>query len=308
MRRVRMRRRLDDDRNAPGSTTELFYGDPFDPFRPSAYRAQGEALTTLLYDDQGFLITMERDTSRWLVATDQVGSPRFVVDDATGSVVKTIGYDTFGHQRTDSAPSFVLPIGYAGGIYDPTTGLVRMGRRDYDPSTGRWTARDPAFLTGGQLNLYAYVESSPIGLRDPSGQFCIGGSAFAGIGGGGKGFSACGELGFGVGEGVDVSPVAEIDDNFIGSEVGAKVGIAGVASFGCEGSYGSDDFSLDPCHHKLDGDCKAGILGNELSLFKPENGPTTGLLGPGPDAHAKLFQAEAKATVKTCQAIEWSLF
>ena len=29
--------------------------------------------------------------------------------------------------------------GFAGGLHDPDTALVRFGARDYDPATGRWT-------------------------------------------------------------------------------------------------------------------------------------------------------------------------
>ena len=45
----------------------------------------------------------------------------------------------------------------AGGIADDVTGLVHFGFRHYDPESGRWMARDPIFLGGGQWNLYAYV-------------------------------------------------------------------------------------------------------------------------------------------------------
>ena len=36
-----------------------------------------------------------------------------------------------------------IPFGFAGGLYDEDTGLIRFGARDYDPSVGRWTAKDP---------------------------------------------------------------------------------------------------------------------------------------------------------------------
>jgi RHS repeat-associated protein len=54
----------------------------------------------------------------------------------------------------DSNPGF-QPFGFAGGLYDRDTGLVRFGARDYDAETGRWTARDPILFAGGQGNLYA---------------------------------------------------------------------------------------------------------------------------------------------------------
>ncbi|MCB9610787.1 MAG: hypothetical protein H6716_29655, partial [Polyangiaceae bacterium] len=36
-----------------------------------------------------------------------------------------------------------VPFGFAGGIHDADTGLVRFGARDYDAVTGRWTSKDP---------------------------------------------------------------------------------------------------------------------------------------------------------------------
>jgi RHS repeat-associated protein len=47
----------------------------------------------------------------------------------------------------DSNPGF-QPFGFAGGLYDPDTGLVRFGARDYDAAAGRWTANDPRGLAG----------------------------------------------------------------------------------------------------------------------------------------------------------------
>ena len=38
----------------------------------------------------------------------------------------------------DTNPGF-QPFGFAGGIYDLHTGLVRFGARDYYPEAGRWT-------------------------------------------------------------------------------------------------------------------------------------------------------------------------
>jgi RHS repeat-associated protein len=59
---------------------------------------------------------------------------------------------------------------FAGGLYDPDTGLVLFGARDYDAQTGRWTAKDPILFGGGQENLYAYVGNDPVGSIDPSGE------------------------------------------------------------------------------------------------------------------------------------------
>jgi RHS repeat-associated protein len=44
--------------------------------------------------------------------------------------------------RLDSNPGF-QPFGFADGLYDRDTDLVRFGARDYDLETSRWTAKDP---------------------------------------------------------------------------------------------------------------------------------------------------------------------
>ncbi len=99
---------------------------------------------------------------------DQVGSLRIVVD-MSSNVVKRIDYDSFGNVVSDTNPEFRVPFGFAGGLYDPDTGLIRFGYRDYDPDTGRWTAKDPIFFPGRDTNLYGYVLNNPVNLVDPYG-------------------------------------------------------------------------------------------------------------------------------------------
>ncbi len=45
-------------------------------------------------------------------------------------------YDDWGRVINDTNLGF-QPFGFAGGLYDRDTGLVRFGARDYDPETGR---------------------------------------------------------------------------------------------------------------------------------------------------------------------------
>jgi uncharacterized protein RhaS with RHS repeats len=82
-------------------------------------------------------VIIKGDTT-YRVITGNLGSPRLILDSATGSV-QQIDYDEFGNVLTDTNPGF-HPFGFAGGLFDRDTGLVRFGARDYDP---RWTIHRP---------------------------------------------------------------------------------------------------------------------------------------------------------------------
>jgi RHS repeat-associated protein len=105
------------------------------------------------------------------IVTDDLGSARLVVDTASGEVLQRLDYDEFGQVVLDTNPGF-QPFGFAGGLYDPQTGLVRFGFRDYDPQIGRWTTKDPMGLVSGEPTLYQYASGDPVnstdmlGLRD----------------------------------------------------------------------------------------------------------------------------------------------
>ncbi len=111
---------------------------------------------------------MIRDGQTYRFLYDQVGSPRLIVDATTGTIAQRIDYDEFGRVTHDSNPGF-QPFGFASGLYDRDTGLVRFGARDYDPELGRWTAPDPLLFNGDQYNLYEYALSDPINRVDPEG-------------------------------------------------------------------------------------------------------------------------------------------
>jgi RHS repeat-associated protein len=66
---------------------------------------------------------------------------RFVVHQGTGAIAQAIEYDEYGRVLADSAPGF-QPFGFAGGIYEPETGLVRFGARDYVAFVGAWSSMD----------------------------------------------------------------------------------------------------------------------------------------------------------------------
>ena len=112
---------------------------------------------------------MERDGTRYRIVTDHSGSVRLVVNADTGASVHELTYDEFGRVISESGTAGFQPFGFAGGLYDRGTGLIRFGTRDYDPVVGRWTARDPINFFGGDPNLYAYLMNDPINYFDPYG-------------------------------------------------------------------------------------------------------------------------------------------
>ncbi|MCB1921285.1 MAG: RHS repeat protein [Candidatus Competibacteraceae bacterium] len=102
------------------------------------------------------------------ILTDHLGSPRLVVNTADGTVVQQMDYDAWGKVLLDTNPGF-QPFGFAGGLYDRDTGLVRFGARDYEAETGRWTMKDPKPAALDWDNLYAYVSNNPIDIGDSTG-------------------------------------------------------------------------------------------------------------------------------------------
>jgi len=106
--------------------------------------------------------------TKYYLHYDQIGTLK-AVSDTNGSIIKEITYDTFGNILTDSNPSFKVPFGFAGGLYDSDTKLTRFGYRDYDAYTGKWTAKDSIGFDGGDSNLYGYVLGDPVDFVDPVG-------------------------------------------------------------------------------------------------------------------------------------------
>lgn len=286
-------------RTSGGGTYQYLYGDLGNAFLVTAVRNPANQLTIYHYDEAGHLVAMERAGARYLIATDQAGTAR-VIRNAAGSLIKVLEFDSFGNLVSDSNPGFEFPFGFAGGLADTTTGLVRFGFRDYDPAAGRWTGKDPVFFDGGQGNLYVYVGNNPISLRDPSGLICVGGSFYAGLGGGGQlcgdlkdGFSICVEAGVGVGGDYNVSFTDELSEaDEIGFEFNPSCFGVG-ATLGC-------GFKI--CNGTAKWECgPEGEAGPSFAQGKT-NGETSGFkMNVGaPDIKAGRCAVQAKAFAKKC--------
>jgi len=134
----------------------------------AVYDGSNNLIMRFEYADGRMPVAMTRGGATYYLTYDQVGSLKAVADSA-GNVVKRIDYDSFGNIIDDTNTAFDMPFGFAGGLHDRDTGLVRFGYRDYDPDTGRWTAKDPILFAGGDTDLYGYVLNDPVNWVDPDG-------------------------------------------------------------------------------------------------------------------------------------------
>jgi RHS repeat-associated protein len=110
-------------------------------------------------------------------ATPPVNNPAFLTytpSDSSWLVTNTAGnemnfyrYDAFGSLAFGTSSS---SFGFAGQYQDSPTsssGFNNMRARWYDPQTGAFTTRDPAFSQTGQA--YDYAGGDPVNQTDPSG-------------------------------------------------------------------------------------------------------------------------------------------
>jgi RHS repeat-associated protein len=131
------------------------------------FDGSGVLVSRFVYGDRPVPEYMVRAGSTYRIVSDERGSVRFVVDVATGVIAQRIDYDPFGRVTLNTNPGF-QPFGFAGGLYDAETGLVRFGARDYDATIGRWTAKDPIGFAA-EFNLYSYVFNDPVNWTDVAG-------------------------------------------------------------------------------------------------------------------------------------------
>ncbi|MFH0177127.1 DddA-like double-stranded DNA deaminase toxin [Streptomyces cacaoi] len=110
--------------------------------------------------------------------TDQNGTAYANVALTSGNKVKFSKTDAFGVERSEPG-TWRSHQGYVSGDEDASSGLVHLGAREYDPSTGRFLSADPVLDLADpvQMNGYVYCENNPATFADPSGLASEGGSS-----------------------------------------------------------------------------------------------------------------------------------
>lgn len=158
----------------------------YDPLgRPAAHTRyhDGAAQTSfLVYADDGYFPAyLEQAGERYALVWDLQRNLRALVHAESGVVRRGYRYDPWGRVveevRRDAAGAaadddeLAFALGFAGGLVDGDTGLVRLGARWYAPELRRFLSRDPSILGRAQWNMYAYAHNNPINYLDDNGRF-----------------------------------------------------------------------------------------------------------------------------------------
>jgi RHS repeat-associated protein len=111
-------------------------------------------------------LAMARSGTTSYYHTDGLGSVTSM-SAASGALVQTYAYDSFGNERNSSG-SLTTPFQYTAREFDPETNLYFHRARYYDAQVARFLSEDPIGF-GGSTNLYPYVDNDPTDWRDPEG-------------------------------------------------------------------------------------------------------------------------------------------
>ncbi|MCH7232626.1 hypothetical protein L0U85_17470 [Glycomyces sp. L485] len=131
---------------------------------------QGVKHATRTYSHNGEMIaTRSTDEGLTWIGTTHQGTAAWAISAAT-MVLTYRRQDPFGNPRGEAADWAATHKGFHTGTEDPT-GLISMGARFYDPTTGRFISRDPIqrFTDSQQINGYSYAGNNPITRMDPTG-------------------------------------------------------------------------------------------------------------------------------------------
>ncbi|HEY3924094.1 MAG TPA: RHS repeat-associated core domain-containing protein [Acidothermaceae bacterium] len=124
----------------------------------------GGGWTSYIYGPDGVSYERKNASVYRITTHDQLGSIR-ITTDSSGANQGTYSYDAYGNVIHVNGLGSSLQ--FAGQYVDTETGFLYLQARYYDPATGQFITRDPAF--NQTLNTYDYVDDSPLIGVDPSG-------------------------------------------------------------------------------------------------------------------------------------------
>ncbi|HEX7728313.1 MAG TPA: RHS repeat-associated core domain-containing protein, partial [Terracidiphilus sp.] len=150
-----------------------------DELNPTGYAQVVEELSGGVVTRQYTYGTQRISEAQWITSTwtpsfygyDEGGNVRQLTN-AAGAVTDTNDFDAFGNlvNYTGSTPNQYM---YRGEEWDSDLGLYYLRARYYNPTTGRFMARDrkdKSLINPSDLHKYLYATDDPMNRSDPSGQ------------------------------------------------------------------------------------------------------------------------------------------
>jgi len=132
--------------------------------------ASGNMLGENTWGPRG-LMARQTSAANLLYTFDPAGNTSQQINASTGAVNASFHFDAFGTKTVSGTPVADAYAGFGAqqGYYlDSETNLYRVGVRYFDPSSARFTSRDPIGVDGG-MNLYAYCGNDPYDRLDSTG-------------------------------------------------------------------------------------------------------------------------------------------
>ncbi|GAA3061169.1 LamG-like jellyroll fold domain-containing protein [Actinokineospora globicatena] len=147
-----------------GGSTFKYAGSEMDPV--------SDGVSTYGRGAGGELLSLAQGADKRLLLSDKHGDVVGGFDPATAltSLPDSTAFDPFGKRTATTGTS--RSVGYQGDWTDTSSGLVTMGARWYNPSTGSFVSRDTLTVGGpgsAGYNRYLYGVGSPLNGFDPTG-------------------------------------------------------------------------------------------------------------------------------------------
>lgn len=119
-----------------------------------------------IFNGNGTCIAFKLHQKAYTPTYDSLGSVASLIDDETGQVVANYRYTAFGEASFEGTVE--SPWQYFNKRKDPYSDLIHFGRRDYDPTLGRFMTQDPMGFIDGP-DRYMFCHNDPLNFKDPFG-------------------------------------------------------------------------------------------------------------------------------------------
>ena len=159
-------------------TTEFFLnGDQILMMKTT--EGSSEDIIWFFYDSQGQRVGLCRNGTYMYYLYNLQGDVIAIANAATGELVATYKYDTWGNCTVDELSGYAIgdlnPFRYRGYFWDEESGMYYLNSRYYSSEFGRFISADSELDNRGVIsqNLFAYCGNNPVNNRDDDGNFAI---------------------------------------------------------------------------------------------------------------------------------------